>query len=645
MAPPQIKLDLSATAETRMCKFLGDKIRGLRSALSDLHNNRLPMWRRAYEAMPAEGVREFPWHGASNLVVPIIAIHSDTLLARVMAAIMKTSPLWTSRLVGSYPNPKEVAKIKGGFEEFMQFVGLEPTELDLYRVYHEWFGEAIRYGTSIVKVPWQRNMIDIAVPVGDGTRADFMKDVKYEGPKPHKIPFNDFFMSPIFKTIEDADFKAHRIRYSRFRLEELGWRGVYDKAKIKEILGHPDRTSPDQVMQLQASDAGAYIVEHAGHAFEEYDVYECHYTYRVERGYFCRVIAWFNEKNNKLLRAYYNYYEDEIFLAARLFYRDDFFFGYGFCETLGMFQEELSQIHNGRRDNMVVANTKVWRVAPDSLFNKGYRMFPGAMLPGAKDDIEALEAGQVSPMTIDEERLSLELAEKRSGVSAPMQGMGSGAMSKRGVYSSMGTLSIMQEGNTRTDLNITDIRYAHTKMGRLLAHEYADFGVGDDRVRKFGLDAPLIVQAFKMLHDGSINLPVYASTASVNREVEKQSDLMLTGVMQKHHQMIGQMLQAASNQFAPPAMAKYLYDAIDSANTLMKSVFKHFDYDEVDQYVPDVEPPKPPQPPAAGGQQQPGQGAPPPGAPQAGPASPPELPNGGQGLLESMSQAGGGQPQ
>ena len=89
-------------------------------------------------------------------------------------------------------------------------------------------------------------------------------------------------------------------------------------------------------------------------------------------------MAWYNEKNNKLLRAYYQYYPDEVFLAARLFYRDDYFYGYGFCETLGMFQEEISQIHNQRRDNSTVANTMTWRVDPDAILDKGYRVFPGA---------------------------------------------------------------------------------------------------------------------------------------------------------------------------------------------------------------------------------------------------------------------------
>jgi hypothetical protein len=241
------------------------------------------------------------------------------------------------------------------------------------------------------------------------------------------------------------------------------------------------------------------------------------------------------------------------------------------------------------------------------------------MIPAGKDELEPLQAGQPSSMTIDAERLTLELAEKRSGVSAPMQGMGSGTMSKRGVYSSMGTLSLLQEGNTRTDLNVTDIRYAHTKLGRLLSKQYAEFGTGT-RARQFGGDAENINKAFEAIKDQTLCLPIAASTASVNREVEKQSDLMLVGVQQKHHSTIAQMLQAAGNQFTSPEQKKYLYGAIENSNNLMRLVFKHFLYDEVDQFVTNVEVPAQQPQQQAGGSAQQGasQGG---GAPQSGGAA------------------------
>ena len=58
-----IKLGMSGEGQERLCRFLGKKVRSLKYALAELHETRLPMWRRAYEAVPAETIREFPWVG------------------------------------------------------------------------------------------------------------------------------------------------------------------------------------------------------------------------------------------------------------------------------------------------------------------------------------------------------------------------------------------------------------------------------------------------------------------------------------------------------------------------------------------------------------------------------------------------------
>jgi hypothetical protein len=267
------------------------------------------------------------------------------------------------------------------------------------------------------------------------------------------------------------------------------------------------------------------------------------------------------------------------------------------------FQEEISEIHNQRRDNMTIANMKMWAVDPNSPLTKGFRIYPSAMIPAkqlqGQPEISPLEMGIPVQGEIDSERLSLDLAERLSGVSPPMQGYGAGTNTKRGVYTAMGTLSLLQEGNTRTDLNISDIRFAHTRLGRLLCMEYGAFGVGDDRLAKFGELAPKIEYALQAISDGRMALPIYSSTASVNREVEKQSDLMLQGVMDRYRQgvltLMGQIPQMPQN-IQPHAIQE-----LEAAYMLMQMTLRHFGYDEVDRLVP-----KPEIQPQAQGQGQPG---------------------------------------
>src|SRR5438552_515326 len=90
--------------EKKLRRFLQDKVRGIRDGLKEIHSNRVTRWRKNYEGIPAEATREFPFHNASNLIVPIIAIHSDTLLARCMSSIIKTQPPWHTKIVAGFAN-------------------------------------------------------------------------------------------------------------------------------------------------------------------------------------------------------------------------------------------------------------------------------------------------------------------------------------------------------------------------------------------------------------------------------------------------------------------------------------------------------------------------------------------------------------
>lgn len=577
-------MTLSSTAEDRLRRFLRDRIRGINSGLKDIRENKYVKWRKMYEAVPNESVREFPWHGASNLIVPIGAIHSDTLLARIMAALFKTRPIWSAKLVGDYPELPSGAS--GALETYLEYEALEPDELDLYRIAHKWAGEVIRYGTSVLKGRHETIVEDWATPSGDGQGHGWDTE-RTSRLEVEKIPFCDFGIPPGAETVKKADFKYHRIRLERQDLEERSYRGFYDKAAVEKLLKLPTRTSPDMVQSTAESDAGTKTVGSYGWA--QWDIYECHFKYRYDSKHFPELVVWFNLESDIILRSFFRYYPYETFIEGRLFYRDDLFFGYGFMEMLEQFQEELSEVHNKRLDNRTIANMKMFRADPDSKIFQGYKIYPSATVPANKDEFEAINMGTPTTVDIEDEKLSLELAEKRTGVSGPTQGMGSGTINKRGVYSSMGTLSLLQEGNTRTDLNVTDMRYGWSRVGRLICNDAAFFGI-DDRLPAFGNLASKIRAAIEAYKEGKIVIPVYAATASVNREVEKQSDILVNTMMSRHFQAIGAMLQSLSNQMLPGPVREYATKAIRASEFLQKTILRHFGYDEVDKYVPQALP-------------------------------------------------------
>lgn len=583
--PRPVRVPFSEATEEKLVKFLNTRIMSLNSSLRELHGARVTRWRRAYQAVPSESLREFPFYRASNLVVPLIAIHSDTLLARILSAIFKTRPLWVTKILGAHQGAGE--ELRSALEEFLDYVGVEPSELDLYRVYHESCGETIRYGTSVIKVPWETQLEDFVVPAGDGSGSfEYSRRSTYDGPRPEKIPFEDFLIAPTAKTLEMADLKIHRRRLKREELEERAFLQIYNPKKVAELLKSPDRMGPDPNTTQKERDIGVHTSSYIGGG--EWDIYECWVKMNLNNK-LVRMIISYHFRTKTILRAFFNFYpeNDEPFIASRLFFRDDQFHGIGFCERLRMHQEELSVIHNQRRDNQTIANTRVWRVNPDSKLHEGYRIYPSAMLPAEKDEIEPLAHGDVGPIAMEEEQQSLELATMLSGVSPGQQGRGAGIMhGRKGVYTAQGTMSIMQDANTRTDMNVTDMRYAHTKLGRMVCRQYAQFGVGELRLAQFGERAELIKRALKGVQEGTVGLPVYAATASVNREVEKQNTIMLVGVMNRHYQSVAQLLSGMQGMMTPQVVKDYLGRVIEASDNLMKEVLREFGKGDVDRLVP-----------------------------------------------------------
>lgn len=591
-----IPAKLSAEKKTALAKFLKNRVLELKASMHELYEEKITKWRMAYEARPREETRQFPFQGASNLIIPLIAIHTTTLHAQIMAAIFKTQPIVVAKVLGDFGPQSD--GLKEAYEEYMQYVAIEPEELDLYRVYNEGFNECIKYGTVTYKAPWEKKTRDFLIPGGDGTGAprDFLNKTIYEGPRPEKLPYNAFYYPVNAKTLDTMDVKAHKRTMEAHELLERKFTDVFERDAVDTVMKSPDRSTPVEDQQVREETLGAKTTASYGH--REWDIWEffVEWRYTDEKGeadaFAPRIIVSYHEQSNTILRVVYDNFESQWFVGARLAARDDMYPGYGFAEILWMFQEGASETYNGYRDNQTVANTRVWRVHPDSKLHQGYRIYPSAMLPAEDGEIEALAHGDVSQINLDELRLLLELAERRSGVSPPQQGMGAGVMTgKRGVYSAMGTLSLLQEGNSRKDLNVSDMRDAHVRLMRLISLQYGKFGSDskfqERRLELFGKKGPVIAKALQMIAERRIGLPCYSSTASVNKEVEKQNDIMLSQMMWRHYQAIAQLLGSLQSNTTPPLVKTYFLEVVVAANLLMKKILRNFGHEEVERLIPD----------------------------------------------------------
>lgn len=587
-------------------KFVKDNVDHVKSQMRGIREDLLPRWVKIYRGTPAEKETTFPWPGAANLVIQLAGTHCDELLSRVMA-IWSTAPLWVCEIYGDW------AKGQGDdqreiLERFLGIMAFEPRELDLYRVEETVFSSSIRYGTGILKVPYEYlvEKIPIFMPgvstlgsdsIGkygenflkssEGTR--FTEVVKRDGPHPEAVPLNLWGIDPRYPNLFNSPFYYHILPKTKIQMEEMLLHPeIYDPEAVEKALKEPDRYEPDEYRrELQASKDSNWA-EGSNDCAAEWDVYECWYRYQKD-GVNFSLVTYYHEHSKTILGTIYNMYpnNESPFEDAKLAYDDDTYFGYGFCEMLAAYQEEISKLHNWRRNNRDFATTGIGRINKNSKLSSIVQLFPGLLIPADKEEIEPLQfgAGALQYGTEDEQ-LTLALAKERSGVDPAIGGAGGGIVnSKRGIYSAQGTAAVLQQQNNRNNLRMSDMRSAHVRIGRKILNIYSHFGVSK-KLRMFGDSAGVLAAALESYKSEKLGLGIKAATASVNRELEKQNDILLSATLERLYAGDAQIIQSLVTPGAPDPLKAYYVEVLGAKNALMKHILRNFGRDDVDRLVP-----------------------------------------------------------
>src|ERR1700757_45770 len=227
-----IVVDFGADANKELKKFVKENILSLKQSFETLHREKVQKWERLYRGVPKDQVKNFPWKNASNVIIQLIGENVDIVRARILGTIYEIMPLWNTGLIGDWDESEGGGEQQEAIHEFMNYVGLEPTELDLYRVESAAANETIKYGTMVMKLPWIKDMEAEAVGTFEG-KTEFREFTKYEGPRPEKLEFTKWEATPTATTLEQAPFKYHIVTLRRQQLEERKFNGVY-KFKDKE---------------------------------------------------------------------------------------------------------------------------------------------------------------------------------------------------------------------------------------------------------------------------------------------------------------------------------------------------------------------------------------------------------------------------
>jgi hypothetical protein len=552
-----------------------DRIQSLVRGLRGIREEKINKWRKVYNGTPREKTKSFPWQNASNVVIQLVGSYVDQLVAKIVMGSVAMEPLFTTELVGEFPQEDNAEKQRVAVEEWLAYRMLEPSQVNYLPKAVIWIRNMVRYGFGAIKVIPEK-VVEQVVKEDGG----FREYVRHNGPVAYPIMFEDFLMPSTTIELERSPFIAQRSRFERFEIESMLHDPSYDRARIREALKSPTRQGPDRNQQQIENETGAKI-DTGNSVVDQWDVYECYFPYNVAGKKFQLIstcIADDNAENPRFIKSVFNWLPDNSlpYTGARLGSDGERAYGFGFCEMLKDYQEEVTAIHNRRGDASTLANTNLIRIDTGQQIDTQFSIFPNATVPAAKDAIEVIPLGRTANETIKDEGMSLQLAQDRAGVGPSSSGSGGGTVNKKGSYSAMGTFATMQEGNTRANLNLTEFRQSHYCFGRTSLMYDAHFGVAEKDIQAMGKMGQYLQKALENVKSGKIILPVRAATGSVNKEIEKQNLMLYLNNWRAHVQMVMQLMQGLSNPMAPPEYQHYVISTIIAGDTLMTKISRDF---------------------------------------------------------------------
>jgi hypothetical protein len=581
-----IPVQLSGDKKTELIGKVYEKFWSAFRARQNQVDNSYVKWLNNYNAKPNEEVRTTPFYNASNFVPQLIRMHVDILMARISGIVFATKPLWKPTAILS-DLPHEQLETLASAMQWASFYDIPGFQSTMFSVLKRCF----KSGTTVLKYPWVSDSKWVVRQAGQA------REIRREFLDFKPIPFDDFWVLPMtVMRLEDVHIKFQRVRLTKDEVEERAASGWWDKTaaealiKTAEVKGEPAREAVASEADLQLK----------SDVVQPFTAIEAWLTYPTEERRPHSIVVVFNPQLKSaegLLKCYYNPYDEDPFADFHMMPREELFYDYCVPEILEQAQEEQSQIHNGRRDASTITNTPGWKKKRGAnVPNPATTWYPNKVFElDNMDDLEPLQLRPQYSAMLEEESSIMQQAERYTGVTPPMQGYGAGVMSgKRGIYNTGGTLALLAEGNRRLDMYIKQLRDPMHRVGRGIFTSYRDFGQA--KLERFSKNEQykVIQQLFASSREvdtpqgGGLFFELQCSDASVNKELDRTSLLLMANTMAAYYQRVFEGAGVVTQLPEGNPVRELMLLVLDGARDLASRILYAFDIPDRQRLVPDV---------------------------------------------------------
>lgn len=543
----------------------------------------------AYRARPKNKERDFPFKGAANLTVPVIATDVDTTISGLIGSIFAVPNLWTCE--GLRPDWLDFA---ARLEEFLEWA--QEAELGMYSTVVDFVTEMVKLGTGVLKQRYRREqrMMWEWRELGPGRTVQQMtRRIAVDRPEVSWVPLANFYLPATARSIVDAPWVGERLSLTWGQLESRVRAGIYTEDALTKIGAHWRANQPKTTFGTY-EEAQASLDHFLPSLKDTFELFEFWTDFDVMgAGEPQAVLCTIHLPSMAYVRADLNpfFHQEKPYSAARFVRQEGRFYGIGLPEMLEQIQEEISTMHNQRIDNNTIRNTSLFKARRGSGIKADEPIWPGRIfLVENTDDIQPMQMGYEASSTLPEEEFLLNYARQRSSVSDYQRG---GAGTPAISYSTATTVvEMLRQGRLRLDQVIREIQGALSETGQRVVELYQQFDQGGKPYLVMGdKDGTVVQQVLQFPLDTirmGVAIKVTATNSQLNRETKIRTDQIIFGLVTQFYQQLFQGMTIVVNPQLPPPLRILAFQMVQGGLVLARRILDAYGQQDLDRIIPDL---------------------------------------------------------
>lgn len=599
---PYDQLDPNAVGALK--RYLIDELRrtiGERGPIEEIWKR----WLQAYRAEPRVKEKSFPFRGAANLVIPVIASDVETIWSRLMGLLFGPENLWSTR-----PLRPDMVDFAPRLQEFLAWAqrhdipGLEGEIAD-------WLLDVCKLGTGILKTRYNRQEQEVYEwretgpgQVYEAERMIWLKD----SPVVSRVALNDFYMNSSANSIKNARWCAERISLTWAQLVQRVQSGLYSGTGLQsQFGGYSDSFTAygplgplEPIRSWWARDRGSkleqfrqrmdHVVPSYGDVFE---VFEFWLDYDIKNtGRPRALVCTIHLPSESYLRLDWNpfFNQEKPYDDGRYLRQEGRFWGIGLCEMLYGTQEEVSTMNNQRIDNATVCNVSLFTALKTSSVKQDTPLWPGRVLEvDSHDDFSAVPMGTKYDSTVQAEEMILSYARGRTGANDYVTGNNDPSIG----YAALGTNLAQQATSAkRFDQVLREARGCLSSVGQKIVELYQQFSQGQKTFLAMGPDDGKLVQQILQMPTDIIRMGVAvditASSAAFSKDADIRTNMLIMQMMMQVNQQVLQGMTMVVNPQMPPQLKILAVQMMQGTLILARRTVDDYDIQDAKRIVPDL---------------------------------------------------------